>query len=59
MVSEQAKLAAAAVLGFRFGGPIARKVISAIPGVPAEFTDDFAGALGAGLAFWLAKRFLR
>ena len=58
--TKTAQLAIAAVLGFRFGRPLARQLVGVIPGLPAgELGEDVAGAIAAAGAFLVAKRFLR
>ena len=57
MFSKQALLAVAAVIGYASGGPLARRLLMAVPGIPAAaLTDQAAGAVGSWLAFMIAKR---
>ena len=59
MPSKQAILAASAVVGFRFAGPITRKTLgSVVPGV-SGMSDDVIGAVAAVAIFMIAKRLLR
>lgn len=57
MPTKGAQLAAAAVLGFRFGGPLATRLL-ATAGVPA-LNADLTGAIAGAAAFLVAKRFIR
>ena len=59
MPSKQAMLATAAVIGFRFGGPLTRRAISTfVPGA-ASLSDDVIGAVASAVTFLVAKRLLR
>lgn len=52
--TNQAILATATVLGFAFGAPLARQLAGFVPGL--NLGPQAAGALGAALAFMIAKR---